>query len=63
MTQGVVVIVGAEQYGLSEFWKQNADITVRIPMLGYIDSLNVATAATVILYDAVRQRGGAVEQN
>jgi len=63
MTQGVVVIVGAEQYGLSEFWKQHADITVRIPMLGYIDSLNVATAATVILYDAVRQRGGTVEQN
>jgi len=57
LTRGVAVVVGAEQYGLSEFWKENADMNVRIPMLGYIDSLNVATAATVILYEAIRQRG------
>lgn len=56
MTGAVALMVGAEQYGLSDFWMKNADIQVRIPMLGKIDSLNVATAATIILYEAARQR-------
>jgi TrmH family RNA methyltransferase len=56
MTQAVAITVGAEQYGLSEFWLENADIQVRIPMLGKIDSLNVSTAATILLYEAARQR-------
>ena len=56
LTKGIAVVVGAEQYGLTDFWKSKADINVKIPMLGYIDSLNVATAATVVLYEAVRQR-------
>lgn len=56
LTCGIAIVVGAEQYGLTDFWKNKADINVRIPMLGYIDSLNVATATTVILYEAARQR-------
>ncbi|NOY76141.1 MAG: RNA methyltransferase [Kiritimatiellaeota bacterium] len=56
LTGGVAFVVGAEQYGLSDFWKERADINVKIPMLGYIDSLNVATAATVALFEAARQR-------
>lgn len=56
MTQGIAVVVGAEQYGLSEYWMKNADIGVVIPMLGRMDSLNVATAATILLYEAARQR-------
>ena len=35
---------------------KNADIGVVIPMLGRMDSLNVATAATILLYEAARQR-------
>jgi RNA methyltransferase, TrmH family len=62
LTQGIAVVVGAEQYGLTEFWKLKADINVRIPMLGYIDSLNVATATTVVMYEAVRQRGSLRER-
>ena len=57
LTQGIAVVVGAEQYGLTDFWKSKADVNVKIPMLGYIDSLNVATATTVIMYEAARQRG------
>lgn len=57
LTKGTAIVVGAEQYGLTDFWKTRADINVRIPMLGYIDSLNVATATTVIMYEAARQRG------
>ncbi len=56
MTEKIAVIVGTEQHGLTDFWKKNADINVTIPMLGYIDSLNVATATTVILFEAARQR-------
>ena len=56
MTQGVALVVGAEQYGLSETWMTQADEPVVIPMLGQADSLNVAAAATILLYEAVRQR-------
>jgi len=57
MTAGVAIVVGAEQYGLSPYWMNSADLQVLIPMLGKMDSLNVATAATILLYEAARQRG------
>ncbi len=56
MRSGVAIVVGAEQYGLSPFWMDSADLRVLIPMLGRMDSLNVATAATILLYEAARQR-------
>jgi len=55
----LAVVMGSEQYGLSEFWLANADVPVRIPMAGQADSLNVAMAALITLFEAVRQRGGA----
>jgi len=54
----LAVIMGSEQYGLSGFWLDNADDAVRIPMAGQADSLNVAMAALITLFEAVRQRGG-----
>jgi TrmH family RNA methyltransferase len=57
MTEGVAIVVGTEQVGLSDTWMSAADLQVRIPMLGKADSLNVAQAATLLLYEAVRQRG------
>lgn len=56
MTRGVAVVVGTEKFGLSPLWMNGADVQVRIPMLGKIDSLNVACAATILLYEVVRQR-------
>ena len=50
------ILVGAEQYGLSDFWIQKADDLIKIPMMGIADSLNVAAAATLVLYEALRQR-------
>lgn len=52
----LAIVVGTEQYGLSKQWMNSADITVRIPMLGIADSLNVASAATLLLYEVLRQR-------
>jgi TrmH family RNA methyltransferase len=53
----LAVIMGSEQYGLSDFWLKNADLPVRIPMAGQADSLNVAMATIITLFEAVRQRG------
>lgn len=52
----VAIAVGAEDEGLSPIWLNQADVSVRIPMLGQVNSLNVSTAATLLMYEAVRQR-------
>jgi len=52
----LAIAVGTEQYGLSKPWIQQAEIAVKIPMLGQADSLNVASATTLLLYEAIRQR-------
>jgi RNA methyltransferase, TrmH family len=56
----LAVVMGSEQFGISEFWLTNADLPVRIPMAGQADSLNVAMAALITLFEAVRQRGHAL---
>lgn len=56
LTGPLAIVVGTEQLGLSKFWMEAADIQVRIPMLGQADSLNVATATTLLLYEVQRQR-------
>lgn len=53
----LAVIMGSEQYGLSDFWLESSDQPVRIPMAGQADSLNVAMATIITLFEAVRQRG------
>src|SRR3990172_2995400 len=52
----VAVVVGAERDGLSDVWRQNADVKARIPMSGRVNSLNVASATTLFLFEVVRQR-------
>lgn len=52
----VAIAVGTEQLGLSPLWMKQADIQVRIPMNGVADSLNVAMATSLLLYEALRQR-------
>lgn len=50
------VVFGTESTGLSDFWRERADRHLLIPMLGQLDSLNVATSAAIISYEAVRQK-------
>ena len=57
LTGKIAVVVGSEAFGLSETMKKKADVLVSIPMKGVADSLNVNQAATIILYEALRQRG------
>lgn len=56
LVRPLAIAVGTEQLGLSERWMQQADLQVRIPMNGVADSLNVAMAATLLMYEVYRQR-------
>ena len=58
----LAVIMGSEQYGLSDFWLDHSDQPVRIPMAGQADSLNVAMATIITLFEAVRQRSQAMRR-
>jgi 23S rRNA (uridine2479-2'-O)-methyltransferase len=53
-----LLLIGNETSGLSAAWRDAADATIRIPMGGAASSLNAANAATVVLYEAARQRRG-----
>jgi TrmH family RNA methyltransferase len=50
------LVMGSEGQGLSDYWLVTADMTVKIPMMGQADSLNVSISAAIILYEALRQR-------
>jgi RNA methyltransferase, TrmH family len=52
----VAIAVGTEDEGLTDFWMSNADVKVKIPMMGKVNSLNVSVSTALILYEAVRQR-------
>ncbi|MCD4779163.1 MAG: RNA methyltransferase [Candidatus Omnitrophica bacterium] len=54
----LAIIVGNEQEGLRSYWKTHSDMSIRIPMRGKADSLNVSTAIAVLLYEVLRQREG-----
>src|SRR3989344_1050072 len=56
LTVPLAIAVGTEQYGLTQHWMKEADLSLRIPMFGVADSLNVASATTLLLYEVVRQR-------
>ena len=58
MTRPTAIVMGTEATGLSDVWRKAADAHIRIPMLGQLDSLNVSVSAAILMYEAVRQRGG-----
>jgi TrmH family RNA methyltransferase len=55
-TGQVAIVLGAEHAGLSPAWLTAAEVQVGIPMRGLADSLNVATAGALLIYEALRQR-------
>ncbi len=50
------IVIGSEGDGMSRLVRENCDVTVHIPMKGRISSLNASAAASILLYEAVRQR-------
>jgi 23S rRNA (guanosine2251-2'-O)-methyltransferase len=53
--------LGGEEKGLRARTRQICDRMIGLPMRGRVDSLNIATAAAAVLYDAVRQRSRPAE--
>lgn len=58
LTVPAAIAIGNEGVGLSQLVRKNCDVVVSIPMKGKISSLNASAAASVLLYEAVRQRLG-----
>jgi len=56
MTQPAAIAVGTEDKGLTDFWLTNAQVQVKIPMIGKVNSLNVSVSTALIVYEAMRQR-------
>ncbi len=53
--RGCVFLVGTEHEGVSDFWRGKGN-NINIPMMGLIDSLNVSVAASILMYESLRQR-------
>jgi len=50
------IVVGTEATGLEECWREASTKNILIPMRGSIDSMNVSVAASILIFEAVRQR-------
>jgi TrmH family RNA methyltransferase len=57
LTGSTAIVVGSEHEGVSGEFREAAAAVARLPMFGQVNSLNVATAAAVALYEVRRQRG------
>ncbi len=55
----IAIVLGSEAGGLGATWRRAGTTAVSIPMSGIADSLNVSTAAAIVLFEAVRQRRAA----
>ena len=56
LTGPAAIVIGNEGDGMSQLVRKNCDMLVHIPMKGQISSLNASAAASILLYEAVRQR-------
>ena len=55
-TVATALVFGTESTGLSDFWREKSDAKIMIPMMGKMDSLNVATSVAILSYEALRQK-------
>jgi len=53
----LAIVVGGEGKGMRRLTREHCDLVVRLPMQGVVESLNVAVAAGICLYECQRQRG------
>lgn len=60
-TSPTVLVVGGEEKGLRQLTRAKCDLLVSIPMYGTVESLNVAVAAGILLYEVRRQRGSTTD--
>lgn len=51
------IVIGSEGKGISRLVKENCDYTVKIPMVGHVNSLNASVSAALVIYEVFRRRG------
>lgn len=56
LTGALAVVVGNEGKGMGRLVREHCDVLIKLPMHGYINSLNAAVAGSITLYEALRQR-------
>lgn len=56
MKKPTALVMGSEAFGISDIWVEASDQNIIIPMEGVIDSLNVSNAASIVMFEARRQR-------
>ena len=54
---GVALVIGSEGKGITRLVKENCDALLKIPMYGKVESLNASNAASILIYEVVRQNG------
>ena len=52
----IAFIIGSEGKGISRLVKEKCDFLVKLPMKGRVSSLNASVAASILMYEALRQR-------
>ena len=52
----LALVLGSEAFGVGSEWLAAADIRLKIPMFGKVDSLNLSVATAVVVFEAIRQR-------
>lgn len=53
----IALVVGSEGKGISRLVKEKCDVLVKIPMVGKVSSLNASVAASILIYEVLKQRG------
>jgi 23S rRNA (guanosine2251-2'-O)-methyltransferase len=53
----ICLVIGSEGKGISRLVRENCDYTVKIPMVGHVNSLNASVSAALTIYEIVRRRG------
>ncbi len=56
--KSTIFCIGNEGNGLTDALSQTTEYKIKIPMMGKVESLNAATASTVLMYETMRQRRG-----
>lgn len=58
LTGDIAFVLGSEGFGVKSLTKKLCDGVISLPLLGRLNSLNVSTATSAVLYEAIRQREG-----